>query len=345
MTNLLCLAFLILATLSWPVIAEVVVIKMLDGQQIFASQPFPTPSHDGKTFFLIAIPFDTHMRPVQAFAVRDIVAIERARFVEGHKLGDPCAFEWKLTFRGKREQVKINLPVLAELPESAATFSRTQLNDLFQRGKQNKDALAYGGRFIRSRCAHDPNLVAEGLPLLVIDRTSGSPKPRQLNITRLASLELLPDDQLEDALSRVQLPKPQAVSTAPEGRIVPPASTRDFVPPPVAHAEQPPSEPRDNMGRKVLNGPLGPGFYTNVRIVSSTIGIDAGSDLSIVTVIDSVIEASVCIRSAGYRTVLRGNELRCGLCVEFVGSSLIGNELTNNICTGRGTNRPDVFGW
>lgn len=330
------------AALAVPATAQYVALKMIDGEIIVVGEPFPSADKAGKIFFLVATPFDVQRRPQQLFAVREIASVERARYVRENNLHDnPCAFEWKVQLKGRQAPVMLELPVLAELPESATDFTREQVLDLYLRGKSNRDALPYGGRFVRLRCNGESNFVADGLTVEVIDPVTRSHVPRQLNVSRLVSLEQIPADKLDSALSRAQ---PASVAKLPDmtSRPAAPVSPPPPLPAPVVPAE---GGRTDGTGRKVINGPVGPGFYSNVRIVSGSVGIDAPQDFSVVTVVNSVIEAPVCVRTSGYNTVLRNNELRCGLCVEFVGGALIGNELTNNTCTGRGTNRPDIFGW
>jgi hypothetical protein len=124
-------------------------------------------------------------------------------------------------------------------------------------------------------------------------------------------------------------------------------------------------KPRDNMGRELIRGPVGSGYYNNVHIISDSVGIQGYSvtatnsvieALSLkpidhmtrqqsVTVTNSVIEAPVCIRTGGQGATISNNILICDLCIEFTDKVLINNTLTNNQCAGRGTNRPDVFGW
>jgi len=100
-------------------------------------------------------------------------------------------------------------------------------------------------------------------------------------------------------------------------------------------------KPRDNMGREIVRGPVGSGYYNNVHIISDSVGIQGHS----VMVTNSVIEAPVCIRTGGQGATVSNNILMCNLCIEFTDNALINNILTNNQCSGRGTNRPDVFGW
>jgi hypothetical protein len=104
---------------------------------------------------------------------------------------------------------------------------------------------------------------------------------------------------------------------------------------------QPSLPDRDAAGRKILRGPVGDGIYQDVRIVSDSVGI-AGRVIVVRTV---VIEAPVCIRTPGQGVYVADSLLNCSLCIEFTDSVLINNTLMNNRCSGRGTNRPDVFGW
>ena len=98
---------------------------------------------------------------------------------------------------------------------------------------------------------------------------------------------------------------------------------------------------RDNMGREIVRGPVGSGYYNNVHIISDSVGIQGYS----VMVTNSVIEAPVCIRTGGQGATVSNNILMCNLCIEFTDNTLINNTLSNNQCSGQGTNRPDVFGW
>lgn len=114
--------------------------------------------------------------------------------------------------------------------------------------------------------------------------------------------------------------------------------------PPFAVGQQqnrPNDKPRDEMGREIIKGPVGSGYYNNVHIISDSVGIQGYS----VMVTNSVIEAPVCIRTGGQGATVSNNVLMCSLCIEFTDRALIKNTLTNNRCSGRGTNRPDVFGW
>lgn len=115
--------------------------------------------------------------------------------------------------------------------------------------------------------------------------------------------------------------------------------TAPYVPP----APAPANPERDRDGRRIVRGPVPGGYYDNVRIVSSTVGVIAGRGGATIT--NSVIEAPVCVRAEGFGLTMRNNTLLCNLCVEFTGSVLVQNVLAQNQCSGRGTNRPDVFGW
>jgi hypothetical protein len=82
--------------------------------------------------------------------------------------------------------------------------------------------------------------------------------------------------------------------------------------------------------------------YSGVRIVSKSVGVYA---ILPTTIVDSVIEAPVCVSSSGRNLTLRGNVLDCALCIEFTEGFLDNNNIGDNHCTGRGSNRPDVVGW
>lgn len=96
----------------------------------------------------------------------------------------------------------------------------------------------------------------------------------------------------------------------------------------------------DDMGREIIEGPVSGGFYNNVHIISDSVGIDSYSD---VTVTNSVIEADICIKTPGRGATIRNNTLKCGVCVEFTGNTIVNNTLINNRCSGRMTNRSDAF--
>ena len=98
---------------------------------------------------------------------------------------------------------------------------------------------------------------------------------------------------------------------------------------------------RDEKGREIIRGPVGNGSYINVHIISDSVGIQGQS----VMVVNSIIEAPVCIRAGGQGAIVSNNSLLCNLCIEFTDRVLVNNILANNRCSGKGTNRPDVFGW
>jgi hypothetical protein len=100
--------------------------------------------------------------------------------------------------------------------------------------------------------------------------------------------------------------------------------------------------PLDASGRMILQGPVGSGIYSQVHIVSKSVGVFA---VLPTTIVDSVIEAPVCVSTSGRNLTLRGNVLDCALCVEFTEGFVANNTIADNTCTGRGTNRPDVLGW
>ena len=96
----------------------------------------------------------------------------------------------------------------------------------------------------------------------------------------------------------------------------------------------------DVNGRRYILGPVQSGVFERVHIVSKTIGVIGDGS----RIFDSVIDAPICISLPGNTNVIDGNLLNCGLCVDFTHPVLTNNQLTNNTCTGRLTNRPDVFG-
>ncbi len=100
--------------------------------------------------------------------------------------------------------------------------------------------------------------------------------------------------------------------------------------------------PRDGSGRLIMQGPVPSGVYTRVHIISQSVGVVA---VLPTTIVDSVIEAPVCVSTSGRNLTLRGNVLDCALCIEFSDGFLLNNTIVDNTCTGRGTNRPDVLGW
>ncbi|EDM65627.1 MAG: hypothetical protein COA76_00400 [Moritella sp.] len=98
---------------------------------------------------------------------------------------------------------------------------------------------------------------------------------------------------------------------------------------------------RDSQGLEIIIGPVGEGYYENVHIISSTVGVISSGESIIV---NSVIEAPICVRATGINLTIRGSNLYCDLCVQFTGRALINNKFMNNKCEGQFTNRPDVFG-
>lgn len=100
--------------------------------------------------------------------------------------------------------------------------------------------------------------------------------------------------------------------------------------------------PHDEEGRIILKGPVSAGIYNNVHIISNSVGVIATGATAIH---DSVIDAPVCVEASGIGLLMRNNQLNCDLCINFTGTTLVNNTLESNTCTGRGTNRPDVFGW
>ncbi len=100
-------------------------------------------------------------------------------------------------------------------------------------------------------------------------------------------------------------------------------------------------EELDNAGRRIIRGPVYGGYYARVHIISNSVGIDNDS----VSVTNSVIEAPICIRTSGIASSISDNILNCNLCVEFTGTIIMNNSLSGNKCSGKGTNRPDIFDW
>lgn len=98
---------------------------------------------------------------------------------------------------------------------------------------------------------------------------------------------------------------------------------------------------RDSQGLEIIIGPVGKGYYENVHIISSTIGVVSSGESII---INSVIEAPICVRATGINLTIQGSNLYCDLCIEFTGRALINNRFASNKCEGQFSNRPDVFG-
>jgi hypothetical protein len=98
-------------------------------------------------------------------------------------------------------------------------------------------------------------------------------------------------------------------------------------------AEQKPEV--DSAGRKIIKGPVYGNYYNNVRIISNSVGVVSHS----LTLMNSVIEAPVCVRTSGMDLSLIGNDLRCGLCVEFTTDLMMGVVASDNRCSGRFSNQ------
>lgn len=336
-------AFLLLLTTSVLALqpgalrAEIAVVEMLNGERIVLKTPLSPNPAEGRQFVLLAQPLNLSETP-RLIRVADVASIERAKYIEANNLlNNPCAWEWQFTLRGEARPFRVNQPFLLEMPAPWPTLSDTLVKDLQLRGATRKDALAYDSRFIPMRCMERSNFEASGLPVTVIDPVTGEPSPKQLNLLRLRTLAFAPDTALQDELTKAREAKIRSlpdlrgsVAALPPPRTAAPTATLDT------------EVKRDVAGLRIVQGPVGPGFYSKVRIVSSTVGVDA---YATTTIVDSVIEAPVCVRSTGQHLLVRNNVLKCGLCVEFTGGPLIDNTLSNNRCIGRGTNRPEVFGW
>ena len=95
------------------------------------------------------------------------------------------------------------------------------------------------------------------------------------------------------------------------------------------------------QGLKVIKGPVGPGFYDGVCIVSNSVGVDDADDS---TIINSVIISPIGVELEGNGLDMSGDTIYSNVCVRFYGNILTNNSIVNNSCTGRMTNRPSVFG-
>ena len=93
--------------------------------------------------------------------------------------------------------------------------------------------------------------------------------------------------------------------------------------------------------KKIIKGPVGPGFYNHVCIISNSVGVEANGPT---TVVNSVIKAPICVEADGMDLKLENNILKCRLGVKFDSNTLINNSLIHNEFYGRWTNRPDIFG-
>lgn len=100
--------------------------------------------------------------------------------------------------------------------------------------------------------------------------------------------------------------------------------------------------PLDANGREIIHGPVASGKYAHVHIVSKTVGVFAILPTSIV---DSEIEAPVCVSTSSRNLILQGNVLNCALCIEFTDGFLLDINIADNVCMGQGTNRPETLGW
>ena len=88
----------------------------------------------------------------------------------------------------------------------------------------------------------------------------------------------------------------------------------------------------DDYGREIIKGPLGPGFYNRVHIVSDTVGVVASNATRI---INSAIEAPVCIQSSGINLTVENTDLICGTCLQYTNSVRIGVQFSSVRCAGR----------
>lgn len=114
----------------------------------------------------------------------------------------------------------------------------------------------------------------------------------------------------------------------------------------VKPSNSPPSPPRqsidkridirDEQGRKIIKGPVGADFYTNVHIISQNVGVIAYGPTSIS---NSMIEAPVCVQTSGQWLTLNNNELLCDLCIEYLHGPVIENSIVNNTCAGKFSNQ------
>lgn len=86
-------------------------------------------------------------------------------------------------------------------------------------------------------------------------------------------------------------------------------------------------KPRDASGRKIVQGPVSGGYWDNVRIVSSSIGVDSSHQST--TVRNSVIDADVCLVVGMAGAEISNTEFNCRVCV-VRDSPPLGNVLMNN---------------
>lgn len=88
--------------------------------------------------------------------------------------------------------------------------------------------------------------------------------------------------------------------------------------------------------KKILKGPLYPGFYADALIISDSVGILA---LQPTTITNSIIVAPVCVRSDGVGLDIISSRLLCDLCIKFDNpNSIFGVNLESNYCSGHLSN-------
>jgi hypothetical protein len=105
-------------------------------------------------------------------------------------------------------------------------------------------------------------------------------------------------------------------------------------------AGSPESKEVDSNGRTIIRGPVYGGTYRNVHIISDSVGV-RGSNILLT---DSVVDAPICVSTSGMGNTINRNSLNCSLCIEFTGETIMDNQVNDNRCAGRLSNRPDVFG-
>lgn len=177
-----------------------------------------------------------------------------------------------------------------------------------------------------------------GMPIVIADPASGEPYTRIFsNAQGIRSIEIDSIVKWERLPNSVIATKYKAVAGAASDLQAGKQHKKDNPALMVRQSEQAQGKLLDNMGREIIRGPVGGGYYNNVHIISDSVGIEGSS----VTVTNSVIEAPVCIRTGGMGASVSGNTLSCRLCIEFTGSLLMDNTLINNSCAGQLTNRPD----
>lgn len=89
------------------------------------------------------------------------------------------------------------------------------------------------------------------------------------------------------------------------------------------------NKPRDSAGREIVKGPVRGGYWNNVRIVSSSVGVD--SSYQSTTIRDSIIDADICLVVGMAGAQIFNTEFNCRVCViqegPPLGNQLIGNRL------------------